>query len=72
MKRHRAHHTDGDTPGHFSEHDLAERWNISPRTLQRWRAERIGPAWIVIGGSIRYAFADITAYEAAARRGGSK
>jgi hypothetical protein len=27
---------------------------ISPRTMQRWRSERMGPAYIKIGHLIRY------------------
>jgi len=27
---------------------------IKPRTLQRWRQERVGPAWIRVGRLIRY------------------
>jgi len=43
---------------------------LSCRTLQRWRAEGVGPAWIWIGGSIRYRFNDVNAYEARNRQGG--
>ncbi|WP_347882304.1 helix-turn-helix domain-containing protein [Jannaschia ovalis] len=45
------------------ERDLAERWAVSQRTLQRWRAEGYGPAWINIGGSIRYKLATVEAFE---------
>ncbi len=45
--------------------DLAERWKVSGRTLERWRAEPYGPAWITIGGSIRYRMTDVLAWEAA-------
>lgn len=57
---------------HLSERMLAKRWSVSGRTLQRWRNERYGPAWIRIGGSIRYALDDVRAYEAAQRSGGAE
>ena len=49
--------------------ELAARWRVSPRTLERWRAEGYGPAWLTIGGSIRYRLADVLAFERARRRG---
>jgi hypothetical protein len=36
------------------ERTLAIRWGKSIRTPQRWRAERYGPAFIRIGGSVLY------------------
>ena len=51
------------------EKDLAARWKTSQRTLQRMRAERSGPAFLHIGGSIRYRLADVLAYEDRMRRG---
>jgi len=49
----------------LTQRDLAERWRVSGRTLERWRAQRYGPAWITIGGSIRYRRTDVLAWEAA-------
>ena len=43
--------------------ELARRWRMSGRTLERWRAERYGPLWIRIGGRILYRLEDILAYE---------
>lgn len=51
------------------ERDLARRWKTSLRTLQRWRAQGTGPAYILIGGAIRYRLADIVAFEQRMRRG---
>ncbi|MBL6425913.1 MAG: DNA-binding protein [Maritimibacter sp.] len=48
---------------------LAKRWNMSTRTLERWRAENYGPPYLVLGGSIRYRLDDIVAFEAAGLRG---
>jgi hypothetical protein len=52
------------------ERELAERWKTSRRTLQRWRAEASGPAYILIGGAVRYRLADVVAFEERMRRGG--
>jgi predicted site-specific integrase-resolvase len=56
-------------PALFTERNLADRWQLSCRTLQRWRAEGFGPAWIWIGGSVRYRINDVVAYEARNRQG---
>ena len=47
--------------------ELANRWRISPRTLERWRWLRTGPAYIKVGGRVVYALTDVEAYEAAQR-----
>ena len=51
--------------------ELADRWRMSERTLERWRAERYGPAWLTLGGQIRYRTIDVDAFEARHRRPGS-
>jgi hypothetical protein len=43
---------------------LARRWQISPRTLERWRYQGTGPAWTKIGGRVLYELSLIKAYEA--------
>jgi hypothetical protein len=47
--------------------DLARRWRISPRTLERWRWLNQGPAYLKIGGRVVYRVEDIEAYEAMRR-----
>ncbi|MFT7099243.1 MAG: hypothetical protein ACJAS6_001117 [Rickettsiales bacterium] len=39
---------------HLTEKDLANRWNFTVRTLQRWRRENRGPSYISMCGHIRY------------------
>lgn len=34
----------------------------SPRTLIRWRNQRVGPAWTKVGGTIIYQEKDLDAY----------
>lgn len=55
---------------HLTQDDLAERWRISPRTLEAWRWRGLGPGHVKIGGRVRYLLDNVLAYEAAQRRGG--
>ncbi len=43
--------------------DLARRWRISPRTLERWRWLGEGPQYLKLGGRVLYRVSDIEAYE---------
>jgi hypothetical protein len=43
--------------------DLARRWRISPRTLERWRWLREGPRYLKLGGRVLYRVADIEEFE---------
>lgn len=54
-----------DQPAYLTQRELAQRWRVSGRTLERWRAQLCGPAWVTIGGSIRYRTEDVQAWEAA-------
>ena len=49
---------------HLNQTELAERWNISKRTLERWRWIGEGPAYLKIGGRVVYRLEDIERYEA--------
>ena len=42
---------------------LSRRWNIAPRTLERWRAEGRGPQFVRIGRHVRYRLTDIIDFE---------
>ena len=53
---------------HLSEKLLARRWGLSHRTLERWRHDAYGPAYLKVGGRVIYRIDDIEAYEAAQRR----
>lgn len=44
--------------------ELAQRWKISPSTLERWRWLGAGPNFIKIGGLVRYRLDAVEAYEA--------
>lgn len=47
----------------LDESELAARWRIAPRTLRRWRQERIGPIFKKIGSRVTYLLTDVQAYE---------
>ena len=49
---------------HLTQDDLAERWSISARTLERWRWIGEGPRFVKLGGHVRYRLEDIEAFEA--------
>lgn len=43
--------------------DVSRRWDLSCRTLERWRWLGIGPRFIKIGGRVKYRLCDLKAYE---------
>jgi hypothetical protein len=45
--------------------ELANRWKLSPRTLERWRWLGQGPQYLKIGGRVIYRVVDIEEYELA-------
>jgi predicted DNA-binding transcriptional regulator AlpA len=53
------------TISHLSTRELAERWNISRRMLDRWRWAGEGPRFLKLGGRVVYRLEDIEAFEAA-------
>ncbi|MFO1158468.1 MAG: DNA-binding protein [Reyranellaceae bacterium] len=52
---------------HLTQDELAKRWRISPRTLERWRWLRLGPQYLKIGGRVVYSLEDVENFEAAKR-----
>jgi len=55
--------TNADTT-HLSPTQLSQRWNLSPKTLERWRYGGDGPAFLKLGNQVRYPLAEIERYEA--------
>lgn len=49
---------------HLSQHELARRWAISPRTLERWRWTGEGPRYLKLNGRIVYRETDVDTFEA--------
>lgn len=56
---------------HLNEQELADRWNISVRTLQRWRSIKKEPAFLKLGSRVVYRLVDVEACEEALRRSAS-
>jgi len=48
---------------HLNQVELAHRWSISPRTLERWRW--LGPTYLKVGGRVLYRIEDVEAFEMA-------
>lgn len=48
---------------HLNQKELARRWNISHRTLERWRWAAEGPQFMKLGGRVVYRMEDIIAFE---------
>ncbi len=48
---------------HISEKELATRWSLSHRTLQKWRKKGFELPYIQIGKVIRYPISEIENYE---------
>ncbi len=53
----------------FTETELARRWNVSAKTLQRWRCDGFGPPYIKLSKAVRYLVDEVVAYEQAHRQG---
>ena len=53
---------------HLTSLDLARRWRLSPRTLERWRWLGQGPAYLKLGAAVAYRLDDVEAFEAGRRR----
>ena len=52
----------------MNENELATRWNISPKTLQRWRSEGRGPRFIKLSKRVVYPIDEVLDYESQALR----
>lgn len=60
--------TDGIAAGHLSVRELAALLQVSRRTLDRYRARGVGPAFEKVNGQVLYARADVEAWIASGRR----
>ena len=49
---------------HFNQQQLSRRWDISPRTLEKWRSMKIGPSYLRLCGKVCYRLEDIETFEA--------
>jgi predicted DNA-binding transcriptional regulator AlpA len=44
---------------HLTQRELAERWQKSESTIEKYRSEGTGPIFLKIGGKVLYRLADI-------------
>ena len=54
------------TDRYLSELELATRWSVSVKTLQKWRYSGEGPPYQKFVSAVRYSLARLVAYEQAA------
>jgi predicted DNA-binding transcriptional regulator AlpA len=47
----------------INENELAQRWGISPKTLQRWRSEGRGPRYLKLSKRVAYPVDEILKFE---------
>lgn len=57
---------------HISQNQLAERWQLSEATLERWRIEGTGPIFLKLRGQVRYRLEDIRSFEADSLRASTR
>jgi hypothetical protein len=55
---------------HLTQLELADRWRLSGRTLEKWRQTERGPRYLRVGGRVLYPIAEVERFEAAGLRGG--
>ena len=48
---------------YLNQKQLAERWQISEASLERWRSEKLGPDYLKLHGRVLYRQQDIEAFE---------
>jgi predicted DNA-binding transcriptional regulator AlpA len=48
---------------HLTQRELAQRWNKSEATLERYRSDGVGPRFLKIGGKVMYRIQDIEQFE---------
>ena len=56
----------GFSPGDrrvLNENELAQRWGVSPKTLQRWRSEGRGPRYLKLSKRVSYPVEAILDFE---------
>jgi hypothetical protein len=50
------------------ETELARRWHVSVKVLQKWRTNGRGPRFCKFGSAVRYSVSDIEEFEASVAR----
>ena len=60
-----------ERPRPFTEIEAAEYLRVSPRTLQGWRLEKRGPAFVRLGRKVLYLQSDLDDFLLKNRNGGA-
>ena len=47
----------------MTEKHVADRWQVSLKTLRRWRQEQLGPIYCKLGRRVTYLLHEIEAFE---------
>ena len=47
----------------INENELAQRWGVSPKTLQRWRSEGRGPRYLKLSKRVGYPVESVIEFE---------
>ena len=53
---------------HLNQRQLADRWDVSEATLERWRSEGIGPDFLKLQGRVLYRLEDVESFESVSLR----
>lgn len=53
---------------HLNQGQLADRWDMSEATLERWRTMGIGPVFLKLQGRVLYRLEDVEAFESESLR----
>jgi hypothetical protein len=53
---------------HLNQIQLSVRWQVAEATLERWRSDRIGPAYLKICSRVMYRLVDIESFEDASMK----
>jgi predicted DNA-binding transcriptional regulator AlpA len=57
-----------ETPTHINQRQLAKRWGVSERSIERYRTEGTGPCYLKINGRVVYSVIDVEAWEQSRKR----
>lgn len=47
----------------LNEQELALRWQLSVKTLRRWRQQQLGPVFCKLGSRVTYLITEVEAFE---------
>lgn len=48
---------------YITAHQLGRRWQLAPKTLEKWRYKGLGPQYVKVGSRVLYRMSDILSFE---------